>query len=98
MFIHVVLMSFKPGTGEAFHRRVEAYASEIRQQSPGLARYVYGENEADRSGGFTHAVVACFSDKAAHERYQVSAIHQDMKAFMAVHTERLLVFDSDRWE
>lgn len=97
MFIHAVLMAFKPGTDEAFHQRVEAYSDDIRRQSPGLVSYLYGPNEASRAEGFSHAVVACFDDEAAHERYQVSAVHQEMKAFMAGQTERLVVFDSSHW-
>lgn len=97
MFIHAVLMAFKPGTDDAFHRRVEEFAAQIRRQSPGLVSYLYGRNEASRSQGFSHAVVACFDDEAAHERYQVSAVHQEMKAFMAERTERLVVFDSSHW-
>ncbi|RDI24190.1 stress responsive alpha/beta barrel protein [Pseudacidovorax intermedius] len=97
MFIHAVLMAFKPGTDEAFHQRVEDYAAQIRAGSPGLVSYLYAPNEASRAQGFSHAVVACFADEAAHERYQISAVHQEMKAFMAGQTERLVVFDSGHW-
>lgn len=97
MFIHAVLMAFKPDTDDAFHQRVQDYAARIRADSPGLVSYLYGRNEASRADGFSHAVVACFDDEAAHERYQVSAVHQAMKAFMAGQTERLVVFDSSHW-
>jgi hypothetical protein len=97
VFIHAVLMSFTPDTGEAFHQRVEIYAETLRCQGDGLVSYLYDANEATRSEGMTHAVVACFVDEAAHQRYQASAVHQEMKAFMAPHTTRLLVFDSGRW-
>ena len=99
VFIHAVLMSFTPETGEDFHRQVEVYAEAIRLQGRGhgLLGYLYGLNEAGRSDGLTHGVVACFDDEAAHERYQASAIHQEMKAFMAPNTARLVVFDSSHW-
>lgn len=97
MFIHVVMMSFKGGADTAFHAQVEAYATRIRKECDGLLHYLYGDNEASRSGGLTHAVVATFVDEAAHERYQISPVHQEMKAFMAPHIERLAVFDSGHW-
>lgn len=97
MFIHAVLMSFTPDADADFQRKVEAYAETIRRGSDGLVSYLYGRNEASRSDGLTHAVIACFEDEAAHERYQVSAVHQHMKAFMAPYTARLVVFDSSHW-
>ncbi|RYX93525.1 MAG: Dabb family protein [Comamonadaceae bacterium] len=99
MFIHAVLMAFTPETGDDFHRQVEVYAETIRREGrgEGLVSYLYAVNEAGRSDGLTHAVVASFDDEAAHERYQASAVHQEMKAFMAPNTERLVVFDSGHW-
>lgn len=97
MFIHVVMMSFKDGTGSAFHEQVQAYAARIRNECDGLVDYLYGPNEASRSDGLTHAVVATFDDEAAHERYQVGAVHQEMKSFMGSRIDRLVVFDSSRW-
>ncbi|MFY3955023.1 Dabb family protein [Achromobacter xylosoxidans] len=43
----------------------------------------------------THAVGAAFTDAAAHDRYQVSPAHQEMKAYMADFIERLVVFDGE---
>jgi len=94
VFIHVVLMSFAPETPVTFHSDVEEFASRILRECDGLAHYLYGLNEAGRAGGFTHAVIGCFDDEAAHERYQTSAAHQEMKIFMAERIEKLVVFDS----
>lgn len=97
MFIHVVMMSFRDGAGSAFHEQVQAYAARIRNECDGLVHYMYGPNEAGRSDGLTHAVVATFDDEAAHERYQVSPVHQEMKSFMAQRMDRVVVFDSSQW-
>jgi hypothetical protein len=40
-------------------------------------------------------VVAAFADEAAHDRYQVSPAHQEMKTYMAGFIERLVVFDGE---
>ena len=96
MFIHVVMMSFK-GADAGFHARVQAYAARVQAECEGLVHYLYGPNEASRADGLTHAVVSTFVDEAAHERYQVSPVHQEMKAYMAGFIERLAVFDSPHW-
>lgn len=97
MFIHTVLMAFAPGTDSSFHSKVEDFADRVRHECDGVANYLYGENEANRSNGFTHAVVACFDDEEAHNRYQASTVHQEMKTFMATRIEHLIVFDSANW-
>lgn len=97
MFIHVVMMSFREGTGAAFHEQVQVYAARIRNECDGLVHYLYGRNEASRADGLTHAVVATFDGEAAHERYQASPVHQEMKSFMAERMERVVVFDSSHW-
>lgn len=94
MFIHTVLMSFHPDTAEDFHSQVHDFAGRVQKECSGVQRYFYAPNEAARSGGFTHAVVGCFDDEAAHERYQVSAVHVAMKTFMASRIDALVVFDS----
>jgi quinol monooxygenase YgiN len=94
MFIHTVLMRFHAGTSDEFHAEVGEYAARVRAECDGVQSYVYAPNEAERSGGFTHAVVGCFDDEAAHERYQVSPVHVAMKTFMATRIASLVVFDS----
>lgn len=97
MFIHVVMMSFKDTADSAFHDRVHAYAERIRTECAGVMEYLYACNESQRSDGLTHAIVSSFLSEAAHERYQVSAVHQEMKAYMASFIDRLAVFDSAHW-
>ena len=97
MFIHVVMMSFKAAADAAFHARVQAYAQRVQAECEGLVHYLYGDNEASRADGLTHAVVSSFVDAAAHERYQLSPAHLEMKAYMADYIERMAVFDSGQW-
>lgn len=97
MFIHVVMMSFKDSADADFHARVQSHAARVRRECKGLLHYLYGPNEASRAGGLTHAVVSSFIDVAAHERYQVSPAHQEMKSYMANYIDRLVVFDSSHW-
>lgn len=94
MFIHVVMMSFKAEADSAFHAKVQEFAVRIRAECEGLQTYLYGANEADRGDGLTHAVVAGFVNTAAHDRYQISPVHLEMKAFMAQFISRLVVFDA----
>lgn len=97
MFIHVVMMSFKTHADPAFHARVQKFAERLSASCDGMLGYWYGANEASRADGLTHAVISSFENAAAHDRYQVSPLHQEMKAFMVPFIERLVVFDSSNW-
>lgn len=95
MFHHVVLMQFTARADRAFLEAVEAYAARIRRSAPNLQRYVFRPNLASRSDGLTHAIVGSFATSADHDAYQVSAVHQEMKAFMAPYLARIVVCDVD---
>lgn len=95
MFHHVVLMHFGADAGPAFHAAVEAYCERVRNGDPRPLRYVYRRNIASRSDGLEHGIVAAFADAAAHDSYQVSAVHQEMKAYMTPFIERIVVCDID---
>ncbi|MDR1967778.1 MAG: Dabb family protein [Burkholderiaceae bacterium] len=95
MFHHVVLMKFTAAADPAFHAAVEAYCERVRAGDPPPQRYVYHRNIAPRSDGLDYAIVAAFKDSAEHDRYQVSATHLEMKAFMAPFIERLVACDID---
>lgn len=92
-FLHVVMMAFEEGVDERFHRQVEAHARRVRRECMGLLVYHYGENVADRSQGFTHATSALFVDAAAHDAYQTSPAHVEMKRFMMGRIARIEVYD-----
>lgn len=95
MFHHVVLMKFTSQADPAFHAAVEKYCERVRSGNPRPHRYVYRRNIASRSDGLAHGIVAVFGSSAEHDRYQVSPVHQEMKAFMTPYIERIVVCDID---
>ncbi|MCF7766094.1 Dabb family protein [Achromobacter pulmonis] len=95
MFLHVVMLQLSGAADARFHERVQGYCARILGECDGVAIYAFRPNAASRSDGLTHAVVAGFLDAAAHERYQVSPAHQDMKAYMAGFIERIVVYDGE---
>lgn len=95
MFLHVVLMRLNGDADAKFRERVKHYCSRIRSECDGVAGYDFRPNEASRSDGLDHAVIGAFTDSAAHDLYQVSPAHQEMKAYMAGFIDRLVVCDSE---
>ena len=93
MFYHVVMMKLSNDADAAFHAKVEAFAAEFRINTKGLVSYDYGRNLADRSKGYDWAVVGAFKSSADHDAYQVSDLHQRMKAFMTPVIADLVVCD-----
>lgn len=93
MFYHVVMMKLTEEAGEGFHAKVEAFATEIRRSAKGLVAYDYGPNLADRAKGYDRAVVGAFETSADHDTYQVSDVHQRMKAYMTPFIADLVVCD-----
>ena len=94
MFQHVVLMRLV-GVDAAFHARVQEYARRMPLELPGVERFHYGPNVADRRKGHDWAVIAEFASAADHDAYQVSALHQELKAYMTPHIAELVVCDLD---
>lgn len=93
MYMHIVMMEFIPDAGPEFFRQVEAYAVRIRQECADVSLYHFGTNEAARADGYTHALVSAFKDSPAHDIYQISPAHMEMKTFMGPYIQRLVVFD-----
>ena len=93
MYMHIVMLEFSPGTGPEFFRQVQAYSERIRAECADVMIYHFGANEAARAQGYTHAVVSAFKDSAAHDAYQISPAHQEMKSYMAPNIARVVVFD-----
>jgi quinol monooxygenase YgiN len=95
MFLHVVMMKLNGDIDARFRQRVQSYCARIRSECDGVAGYGFQRNLASRSDGLEYAVIGAFTDSSAHDRYQVSPAHQEMKAYMAGFIERLVVCDSD---
>ncbi|HMO45932.1 MAG TPA: Dabb family protein [Rubrivivax sp.] len=97
MFFHTVLMRLADPDA-AFVARVEAYAARVRAELPYVRTYHFGSNLASRSSEYRWLVVAAFDRAEDHERYQLSRVHQEMKAFMAPRIEQLVAGDADTSE
>jgi hypothetical protein len=95
MFYHVVMMRYSDRADAGFHRRVRAYADRIRGECGGIVHYDYGANVADRGKGYDWVIAGVFESSAAHDAYQASAPHQEMKAFMMPCIADLVVCDLD---
>jgi len=93
MYVHIVMMEFSPDASTTFLQNVEDYAVRIRAECTGVTIYHFAPNEAARSQGYTHAVISGFRDINAHDAYQVSAVHLEMKTYMGPFIQSLVVFD-----
>ena len=96
MFHHIVLMSFTPAADGAFFVKAQHYVERVKAECDGVADYFLRENLASRSDGLTHGIVGVFTSSAAHDAYQVSPVHQEMKAFMTARMARIVVLDTDQ--
>jgi hypothetical protein len=92
MFYHAVLMNLS-NTSAEFLSQVDEFAARVRTELPYVRDYHFGRNVASRAGQFGWAVIAAFDTEEDHERYQVSGVHQQMKAFMGPHIADVVVCD-----
>jgi quinol monooxygenase YgiN len=96
MFHHILLMSFEPETGPEFFAKAQQYIARVEAECAGVRSYVLAENRSNRSDGLTHGIVAVFESAAAHDAYQASPVHQEMKAFMTARMARVVVLDFEQ--
>lgn len=96
MFHHIVLLSFAKETGPDFFAKAQAYVERVKAECDGVLGYFMAENVASRSDGLTHGIVGVFKNSAAHDAYQISPAHQEMKAFILTRTARIVVLDTDQ--
>lgn len=94
MFFHVVLMQLTD-IDDAFLARVHDYAERIRGDLPYVRDYQFGRNVAARAKGFAWTVIGTFDSSADHDLYQISALHQEMKAFMSPYIVDIIACDYD---
>lgn len=92
MFYHAVLMNLSDANAD-FLSRVDQYAARVRAELPYVRDYHFGRNVASRAGRYDWIVIATFDSERDHERYQVSDVHQQMKAFMGPHIAGIVVCD-----
>ncbi len=93
MFLHIVLMQLSDQIDEHFFTKVAGYAERIRNECDGVIMYHFGENIADRAMGYNYVTSSAFTDSAAHDAYQISPAHVEMKTFMADYIEQIIVYD-----
>lgn len=98
MFHHVVLMKYSAQADGGFLEKVEDYCRKIRRSSTAVRHYVHLRNEAARRDEFDWAIVSCFDSAQTHDEYQVSPLHQEMKAYMMPFIERIVVCDAEEME
>jgi len=92
MFYHVVLLNLK-GLDPASLTNLHGFASRMRVELPFVREFHFGVNKATRSAQYGWTVVASFDNENDHERYQVSDVHQQMKAFLTPFIEDIVVAD-----
>lgn len=92
MFYHVVMMQFQ-NADKAFFDRVRDYSKRVRDELAYVRAYHFGKNVASRAQGFEWAVVSVFDNAGDHDRYQISPVHQEMKAFMTPYIADIVVCD-----
>lgn len=95
MFHHIVLMSFNDTADAAFFAQAQRYVERVKAECKDVVDYFMRENIASRSDGLTHGIVGVFKSSAAHDAYQISPVHQEMKAFMTARMSRIVVLDTD---
>lgn len=93
MFLHIVMMRIDEGVGEPFFEQVNACAERVKAECGGLLMFHFGPNSAERAGGYNYVTSSAFVDEAAHDAYQVSPAHTEMKVLMAPHIESVVVYD-----
>ncbi|MFA7665302.1 MAG: Dabb family protein [Burkholderiaceae bacterium] len=92
MFYHTVLLDLRDPSPE-FIEQLNDYAARMQAELPYVRDYYFGPNLASRAAQFKWTVVATFDSEADHERYQVSDIHQQMKAFLTPQIAEIVVSD-----
>jgi hypothetical protein len=92
VFYHVVLLNLRDPS-DGFLSRLGEFAERVRSELPYVRDYYFGRNSASRAAQFSWSVVATFDSEADHERYQVSEVHVEMKAFLTPNIAEIVVCD-----
>ncbi|MCL2831482.1 MAG: Dabb family protein [Betaproteobacteria bacterium] len=95
MFYHIVLMRFTPEADARFFEKVEHYGRRVLAECADVIGYEITKNVASRSDGLDDAIIASFRSSQAHDDYQVSPAHMEMKTFMAPYIDRIIVLDTE---
>ena len=92
MFHHTVMVNFIAVDAE-FLQAVEGCAERIRGAQDGLIEFGFHHNDSSRAGAFRYAFVSRFHDSSAHDRFQTSALHDELKQLIMPRVAGLVVLD-----
>lgn len=92
---HVVLMAFKPESGEEGVRRVEQAFREMVPQISEIVDYEWGTNVSieGKAQGFTHCFLLTFRDEAGRNAYLPHPAHVALGHVLRPYLDKVLVID-----
>lgn len=93
MFSHVVLLNFTQPLSPEDHADIQRSCTAITSELPGIVHLRFVSNESDRGRSYTHAFVADFVNRAAHDHYQAAPVHIHLKQKIATLGGELIVLD-----
>jgi hypothetical protein len=76
MITHVALLKFKPGTGDAEIRALEALLDDLPNQITEIQMCEFGRDIVHAARSYDFALVSLFANRPALERYQAHSAHQ----------------------
>ncbi len=92
---HIAFLQFKEDVSpDQIDRCFESLVGMVGR-IPGLLDIVHGPYESDEglNDGYTHAFIMTMESPAARDAYLPHPIHEEVKAGIDPHLERLVVFD-----
>lgn len=78
MYIHMFAFRFKPGVTEEQKNKIVAEIKKLQEQISEVKETWVGRNDSPRGQGYELGGVMKFADKAAMERYNGHAVHQEL--------------------
>jgi hypothetical protein len=100
-FRHIVLFQFKPTATPEQVKEIQTAFAELPKQIDVIKNFECGtmdNAEAGLNGGFTHAFLVTFKDKADLQKYLPHASHQAFVEKLKPILEKALVFDYEAKE
>ena len=76
MITHVVMLKFKPETGEEEIRGLEALLDDLPNRIDEIRMYEFGRDVVRSPRSYDFALVSLFANRPALERYQSHPAHQ----------------------
>lgn len=93
MFRHVVLLRFNQPLEQRDYDDIVNSCVVMKKELAGILSLIFVANRSDRAQSYTHAFVADFFDQDAHDRYQQTPIHIQLKKKITKLSSDLVVLD-----